>query len=65
VNHESGVGFSFLDRGDHGVEIHLDRLESIKEEVKKYLEDSFDEVKSKDVKIKVDTMQGVWSGFSD
>ncbi|HMZ61472.1 MAG TPA: thiamine pyrophosphate-dependent enzyme, partial [Leptospiraceae bacterium] len=45
-------------------EVTKAELESIKEEVKKYLEDSFDEVKSKDVKIKVDTMQGVWSGFS-
>jgi 2-oxoglutarate dehydrogenase E1 component len=40
-------------------------LDSIKKEVEQSLEDSFNETKSKDIKIKVDTMQGEWSKFSE
>ncbi|MCB1142876.1 MAG: 2-oxoglutarate dehydrogenase E1 component [Leptospiraceae bacterium] len=49
-----------LESGD----ISKPEIEKIKKEVKTWLEDSFNEVKNKDVKIKVDTMQGVWSGLS-
>jgi 2-oxoglutarate dehydrogenase E1 component len=39
-------------------------IEEIKKEVESRLEDSFNESKTKDVKIKVDTMQGTWANFS-
>ncbi len=39
-------------------------IDAIKKEVESSLEDSFNESKAKDVKIKVDTMQGTWSKFS-
>jgi 2-oxoglutarate dehydrogenase E1 component len=45
-------------------EIKKAELEKIKDEVKNWLEDSFNEAKNKDVKMKVDTMGGVWSGLS-
>ncbi|MDX1960792.1 MAG: 2-oxoglutarate dehydrogenase E1 component [Leptospiraceae bacterium] len=41
-----------------------EELENIKLEVRNWLEDSFNEAKNKDVKMKVDTMGGVWEGLS-
>ncbi|HMW05525.1 MAG TPA: 2-oxoglutarate dehydrogenase E1 component [Leptospiraceae bacterium] len=44
--------------------VKKEELESIKQEVAQGLEDSFNEAKNKDIKIQVDTMQGVWSNLS-
>jgi 2-oxoglutarate dehydrogenase E1 component len=44
--------------------VKKEELEAIKDEVGRGLEDSFNETKNKDIKIQVDTMQGVWSKFS-
>jgi len=38
-------------------------IENIKQEVRNWLEDSFNEAKNKDVKMQVDTMRGVWEGL--
>ncbi len=45
-------------------DITQEELEKIKSEVKQWLEDSFNEVKNKDIKMQVDTMGGVWTGLS-
>jgi 2-oxoglutarate dehydrogenase E1 component len=39
-------------------------ISAIKKEVETRLEESFNESKTKDIKIKVDTMQGTWATFS-
>ena len=44
--------------------VNKEELEAIKEEVGSNLEDSFNETKKKDIKIQVDTMQGVWANLS-
>ncbi|MCB1177269.1 MAG: 2-oxoglutarate dehydrogenase E1 component, partial [Leptospiraceae bacterium] len=49
-----------LDSGD----ISSDDINKIKTEVKNWLEDSFNEAKNKDIKMRVDTMGGVWSELS-
>lgn len=41
-----------------------EELDAIKQEVAQGLEESFNETKNKDIKIQVDTMQGVWSTLS-
>ena len=45
-------------------EISANELETIKQEVRDWLDDSFNEAKNKDVKMQVDTMRGVWEGLS-
>ena len=45
-------------------EITSAEIETIKLEVRTWLEDSFNEAKNKDVKMQVDTMRGVWEGLS-
>jgi 2-oxoglutarate dehydrogenase E1 component len=45
-------------------DISKPEIDKIKEEVRDWLENSFNEAKNKDIKIQVDTMQGVWSGLS-
>jgi 2-oxoglutarate dehydrogenase E1 component len=45
-------------------EISSDEIEAIKQEVRNWLDDSFNEAKNKDVKMQVDTMRGVWEGLS-
>lgn len=44
--------------------VKAEELEAIKNEVKQWLEDSFNEAKNKDIKMQVDTMGGVWTGLS-
>lgn len=44
-------------------EITQAEIDAIKDDVRKWLEDSFNEAKNKDVKMQVDTMKGVWEGL--
>ncbi|MEM7183109.1 MAG: 2-oxoglutarate dehydrogenase E1 component [Spirochaetota bacterium] len=45
-------------------DVNKSELENIKKEAKEYLEDSFNETKKQKIKIKVDTMKGVWANYS-
>jgi 2-oxoglutarate dehydrogenase E1 component len=45
-------------------DIHIEDLEKIKNDVRNYLEDSFNETKTQKITIQVDTMKGVWSNYS-
>ncbi|MCX8000590.1 MAG: thiamine pyrophosphate-dependent enzyme, partial [Leptospiraceae bacterium] len=45
-------------------EVKAEELETIKTEVKQWLEESFNETKDKDIKMQVDTMGGIWTGLS-